>query len=83
MLYAVSVKITYGKNQRRLDLVVEAVSPEEAETKAIKQARKMYCPGKKAIYTVMTLIDETEAMAVFANPTSEIPEEKDSTQQNI
>jgi len=82
MLYAASVKITHGKNQRRLDLVVEAVSPEEAETKALKQARKMYCPGKKAIYTIMTLIDETEAMAAFNSPSSQVPEETASAQQD-
>ncbi len=82
MLYAASVKITHGRNHRRLDVVVEAASPEEAETKALKQARKMYCSGKKAVYTLMTLIDETEAMAALTNPTSPMPEEKEATQQN-
>lgn len=66
MLYAASVKIVYKNNQRRLDLVVEAENPAEAENKALKQARKMFCPNKKTTYNLITLIDETEALETFS-----------------
>lgn len=65
MLFATSVKITFNKSQRRLDLIIEADSAEQAETKALKQARKMYCPGKKASYTICAMVNETEAIAAY------------------
>lgn len=65
MLFAVSVKVTLGKNQRRLNLIVETDDPQEVEAKAIKQARKLYNPGKKAVYTVIQSISETEALEVL------------------
>jgi hypothetical protein len=68
MLYALSVRVSLGKNNRRLDLIVEAADPGAAETKALKQAKKIYCPGKKAIYTVIKTVSETEALEVFPPP---------------
>lgn len=70
MLYAASVKITFNKTQRRLDLIIEADTAEQAETKALKQARKMYCPGKKANYAICAMVNETEALATYAAPIS-------------
>jgi len=61
MLYAASVKISLGKNRRRVDLIVEAPDLEQAKEKAVKQAKKIYCPGKKAIYAVNVIISESEA----------------------
>ncbi|HYH01917.1 MAG TPA: hypothetical protein VEC37_02350 [Bacillota bacterium] len=65
MLFAVSVKVTLRKNQRRLDLIVETDDPQEVSAKAIKQARKLYNPGKKAVYTVLQSVSETEALEVL------------------
>lgn len=61
MLFAASVKITHGKNRRRLDVIVEAPDLETAKEKALKQARNIYAPSKKAAYTLVTIIDEAEA----------------------
>ena len=71
MLYAASIKIILGKNHRRLDLVVEADTQEEAEIKALKQARKMYLPGKKAVYSIITMISETEAIEAVTRSSPE------------
>jgi hypothetical protein len=68
MLFALSVRVSFGKNNRRLDLIVEAADTGEAETKALKQAKKIYYPGKKAVYTVIKSVSETEAFAVFSPP---------------
>jgi hypothetical protein len=65
MLFALSVRICRGKNSRRLDLIVEAADPDEAAVKALKQAKKIYYPGKKAVYTVIKTVSETEALEVF------------------
>lgn len=79
MLYAISVKISAGKNQRRIDLVVSAESPEEAGEKAVKQARKMYYPGKKAVYTITTLVTEDEAIAAYTHPRPETSSPTETT----
>lgn len=62
MLYAASVKVTFRRNQRRIDVIVNADNLEKATEKAIKQARSIYAPGKKAVYTVTEIISETEAL---------------------
>ncbi len=62
MLYAASVKVTFRRNQRRIDLIVNAENLEKAKEKAVKQARSIYAPGKKALYTVCEIINETEAL---------------------
>lgn len=68
MLYAASVKVTFKKSQRRIDLIVEAEDPEQAEEKAIKQAKKIYSPGKKASYVIVTIVSETEAINSLSQP---------------
>jgi hypothetical protein len=68
MLYALSVRVSLGKNSRRLDLIVEAAAAGEAETKALKQAKKIYYPGKKAVYTIIKTVSETEALTVLLPP---------------
>jgi hypothetical protein len=70
MLFALSVRVRLGKNSRRLDLIVEAADTGEAETKALKQAKKIYYPGKKTIYTVIKTVSETEALEVFPPQTT-------------
>ena len=65
MLFAVSVKVSLGKSQRRLDLIVEATDAQAVEAQAIKQARRLYNPGKKAVYTVIRSVSETEALEVL------------------
>lgn len=67
MLYAASVKVNFGKNHRRLDVIVEAPDLEKAQEKAIKQARKIYAPGKKATYSIIGIINEVEAIDSFNN----------------
>ncbi len=62
MLYAASVKVTFRRNQRRIDVIVNAENLEKATEKAIKQARSIYAPGKKAAYSVSEIISETEAI---------------------
>lgn len=62
MLYAASVKVTFRRKQRRIDVIVNAEDLEKATEKAMKQARSIYNPGKKAVYTVTEIISETEAM---------------------
>jgi hypothetical protein len=71
MLYAFSVKVSRGKNTRRLDIIVEADELQAAEAKAVKQARKLYNPGKKAVYTIVKVVSENEALEVF--PPSSAP----------
>ena len=61
MLFAASVKINFGKNQRRISVLIEAEDMESAKVKAIKQARKIYAPGKKANYTILEIINEQDA----------------------
>jgi hypothetical protein len=73
MLFALSVRVSLGKNHRRLDLIVEAAAAGEAEAKALKQAKKIYNPGKKAVYTVIKTVSETEALTVLAPPGISIP----------
>jgi hypothetical protein len=68
MLYAFAIKVNLGKNTRRLDILIEADNLKSAEAKAVKQARKLYNPGKKAVYTVTQVISESEALEVFAGP---------------
>ena len=66
MLYAASVRVSLKKNQRRLDIIVEADNLENAKEKVIKQARKIYAPGKKAVYTIIGTVSETEAYTDFS-----------------
>jgi propanediol utilization protein len=65
MLFAFSVQVSLGKKNRRLDLIIEAVDSLEAEAKALQQAKRLYHPGKKATYTVIKSVSETEALEVF------------------
>lgn len=67
MLYAASVRVSLKKNQRRLDIIVEAENLENAKEKVLKQARKIYAPGKKAIYTIIGTVSETEAYTDFSS----------------
>lgn len=62
MLYAASVKVSYRKAQRRIDVIVEAADLERAREKALKQARSIYAPHKKAVYAVTGIVSETEAV---------------------
>ncbi len=62
MLYAASVRVNHRRNQRRIDVIVNAENIEKATEKAIKQARGIYAPGKKAVYSVTEIISETEAI---------------------
>ena len=72
MLYAASVKISQGRNRRRLDVIIAAENLEEAKEKALKQARHIYTPTKKATYTINQIIDETEALAEFSPLVAEV-----------
>jgi hypothetical protein len=65
MLYAASVRVTFKKTQRRIDIIVEADDLESAKEKVLKQARKIYAPGKKAVYTIIGTVSETEAFTEF------------------
>lgn len=67
MLYAASVRVSFKKAQRRLDIIVEADDLEKAKEKVLKQARKIYAPGKKAIYAIIGTVSETEAFNDFSN----------------
>ncbi|MGE5607576.1 MAG: hypothetical protein ACM3YE_18025 [Bacteroidota bacterium] len=79
MLYAASVKVTFRRNQRRIDVIVNAENIEKATEKAVKQARSIYSPGKKAVYSVTNIISETEALETFQPfPTVENPLESNS-----
>jgi hypothetical protein len=79
LLYAASVKVTHRRNQRRIDLIVNAENLEKAKERAIKQARKIYAPGKKAVYTVNEIISEIEAVETLQSfPTTENPTEPDT-----
>jgi hypothetical protein len=66
MLYAASVRVSFKKSHRRLDILVEADSLENAKEKVLKQARKIYAPGKKATYTIIGTVSETEAYTNFS-----------------
>jgi hypothetical protein len=66
MLFAASVRVSFKKIQRRLDIIVEADNLESAKEKVLKQARKIYAPGKKALYTIMGTVSETEAYTDFS-----------------
>ncbi len=65
MLYAASVRVRFGKNLRRIDVIVEADELEKAREKALKQAHNIYAPGKKADYSIIGIISETEAFENF------------------
>lgn len=83
MLYAASVKVTFRRKQRRIDVIVNADDLEQATEKAIKQARGIYSPGKKAVYTVTSIISETEALeALQPFPTAEDLPEPDNDNSN-
>jgi hypothetical protein len=66
MLYAASVKVNFKKIQRRLDIIVEADSLANAKEKVLKQAHKIYAPGKKATYAIIGTVSETEAFTDFS-----------------
>ncbi|HBE77548.1 MAG TPA: hypothetical protein DDW65_07155 [Firmicutes bacterium] len=66
MLYAASVRVSFKRNQRRLDIIVEADNLESAKEKVLKQAHKIYAPGKKAIYAIIGTVSETEAFTDFS-----------------
>ena len=69
MLYAASVRVRFGKTSRRIDVIVEADELDKAKARALKQARNIYAPGKKATYTLIGIINETEAFEnFFAQP---------------
>ncbi|HEX3046239.1 MAG TPA: hypothetical protein VHY08_15895 [Bacillota bacterium] len=77
MLFAASVKVVLGQNKRRIDVIVEDQDLEKAKNKAIRQARSIYMPGKKATYTIIDIIDESEAFEQFfarMNQETEAPE---------
>lgn len=79
MLYAASVKVTFRKNQRRIDVIVNADDLEKATARALKQARSIYAPGKKAVYIVVDIISETEAIETLRPfPTIANPPEPDT-----
>lgn len=79
MLYAASVKVSYRRSQRRIDLIVNADNLEKAKEKAVKQARSIYAPGKKAVYTVTDIISEVEALETLRSfPPTEISAEPDA-----
>lgn len=79
MLYAASVRVTFHRNQRRIDVIVNAENLEKATEKALKQARSIYAPGKKAVYTVSEIISETEAIETLRPfPTVDNPSESDT-----
>lgn len=69
MLYAASVRVRIGKTSRRIDVIIEADELDQAKVKALKQARNIYAPGKKASYSIIGIINETEAFEnFFAQP---------------
>ncbi len=75
MLYAASVKVSFKGNQRRLDIIVEAENLEQAKEKALKQARKIYAPGKKAVYSIFGIINEAEALESYSPQIADLPNE--------
>lgn len=81
MLYAASVKVTFRGNQRRIDVIVNAENLEKAKEKAIKQARSIYAPGKKAVYSVTEIISESEALETL-RPFPAVPEPSANGQEN-
>lgn len=93
MLYAALVRVSLGRNQRRINVIVEAEDLEKAKEKAVKQARKIYNPGKKTVYTVVEIVSETEALENLSkqikkdqepppeNP-DDLPENPENTPEN-
>ena len=75
LLYAASVKVSYRKIQRRIDVIVEAATAEQAQEKALKQARSIYAPHKKAVYAVVGMVSETEAVASLTASQNNQPED--------
>ncbi|TCL64733.1 hypothetical protein EDC14_101831 [Hydrogenispora ethanolica] len=82
MLFAASVRVSLGKNLRRLDIVIEAEDLEAAKEKAIRQARKMYSPGKKAVYSILDIINEDDAYQTLAHPKPPAAEPADPPASN-
>jgi hypothetical protein len=63
MLFAASVRVNIPrKPSRRIDLIVNAADLDAAKERAVKQARSIYLPAKKATYELMEIIDEAEAV---------------------
>jgi hypothetical protein len=63
MLFAASVRVKVArKTPRRIDLIVNAKNLEAAKERAVKQARSLYAPAKRATYELMEIIDEAEAV---------------------
>jgi hypothetical protein len=63
MLFAASVRVNVArKSSRRIDLIVNAANLEAAKERAVKQARSLYLPAKRATYELMEIIDEAEAV---------------------
>jgi hypothetical protein len=65
MLYAASIRVRFSKINRRIDVIIEADDLEKAKEKALKQARKIYTPDKKATYSIIGIINEVEAFDNF------------------
>jgi hypothetical protein len=66
MLYAASVRVRSGKVNRRIDVIIEADDLDKAKEKALKQARNIYAPDKKATYAIIGMINEVEAFENFS-----------------
>jgi hypothetical protein len=63
MLFAASVRVNVPrKSSRRVDLIVNATDLEAAKVRAVKQARSLYMPAKRATYELLEIIDEAEAV---------------------
>jgi hypothetical protein len=77
MLYAASVRVRSGKTHRRIDVIVEADDLEKAKEKALKQARNIYAPDKKATYTIIGMINEIEALENLSTP----PDNQDNPEE--
>lgn len=78
MLYAASVRVRFGKINRRIDVIIEADDLEKAKEKALKQARNIYAPDKKATYTIFGMINEVEAFENYSAPSDKIDQEPTS-----
>lgn len=75
MLYAASVRVRSGKINRRIDVIIEADDLEKAKEKALKQARNIYAPDKKATYNIVGMINEVEALENLSPQTDKGNEE--------
>ncbi len=73
MLYAVCIKVTYRQNRKRIDVIVEAEDESKAAEKALKKARGIYAPSKKAVYTLVSMVNETEAQELKKKNTEFFP----------